>query len=122
MNDKQRVQGVHQETLSDDGDEMDEQASYKEWLANGRYDNNIYGLTVMEAKYKALKCVESLFNHAFNVKLRFLLSDFKHSIEGATKLVRRWYGGCCLLVVVVDSGWWMLLLVVVGGGDCWWWW
>eukprot|EP00040_Diaphanoeca_grandis_P037640 m.247298 g.247298 ORF g.247298 m.247298 type:complete len:2916 (-) comp33854_c0_seq10:851-9598(-) len=90
LNDRQRVEGIHQEIeAGDDADDVDEAAAYKEWLGNGRYENNIYGLTVMEAKYTALKCVESLFNHAFNVKLRFMLADFKSSLETSASSVAR---------------------------------
>jgi inositol 1,4,5-triphosphate receptor type 1 len=49
------------------------------WLHTARYQMDADGLAVMEAKYMALKCVDSLFNHIFNVRLRFMLADFKES-------------------------------------------
>lgn len=51
------------------------------WLHTARYHMDADGLAVMEAKYMALKCVDSLFNHVFNVRLRFLLADFKESVQ-----------------------------------------
>ena len=55
---------------------------HAEWLQNGRYEMDDDGLAVMEAKTRALMCIESLFNHVFNVRMRFLLADFKDLMEG----------------------------------------
>ena len=50
----------------------------KDWIKNGRYltdseDNKV----VVAAKYAALQCVDALFNFVFNVRLRFMMCDFK---------------------------------------------
>ena len=49
-----------------------------EWVSKGRYViDNDHNKVVVEAKYAALLCVDALFNFVFDVRLRFLVCDFK---------------------------------------------
>eukprot|EP00040_Diaphanoeca_grandis_P037642 m.247377 g.247377 ORF g.247377 m.247377 type:complete len:2902 (-) comp33854_c0_seq12:229-8934(-) len=63
-------------------------AKYKRlehWRQGQRYEMDEDGLQVMLAKQEALDCIESLFNFVFNVRLRFLLTDFKERKKTAIK-------------------------------------
>jgi inositol 1,4,5-triphosphate receptor type 1 len=55
----------------------DELKALNRWRASKRYEMDEDGLAVMDAKLKALACIGALFNFVFNVRLRFLLSDYK---------------------------------------------
>ena len=55
----------------------DELKALHRWRASKRYEMDEDGLAVMDAKLKALACIGALFNFVFNMRLRFLLSDYK---------------------------------------------
>ena len=53
-------------------------SGYAKWLGSARYQaDDDHGRIVCDAKHKALVCVEALYNYVFNVRLRYLLCDFK---------------------------------------------
>jgi hypothetical protein len=60
------------------GAEADSEEAHVHWLHTGRYTtDNEHNAVVVKAKYAALLCVDALFNFVFNVRLRFLVCDFK---------------------------------------------
>lgn len=59
--------------------------SLKRWRMTKRYEMDDDGRAVMEAKLKALLCIDSLFNYVFNVRLRFLLADYKNLTDQSVK-------------------------------------
>ena len=58
-----------------------------EWVSKGRYViDNDHNKVVVEAKYAALLCVDALFNFVFDVRLRFLVCDFKLTLLEGNEL------------------------------------
>lgn len=56
----------------------DQQEQYDTWRCGPRYEvDDTHGRVVCDSKFKALACVEALYNYAFNVRLRYLMCDFK---------------------------------------------